>query len=81
MVSKATGEGALIAFRGMDGCGRATQLKLAEKWLAKRQHRILVTTQPSDCCITARCEWDGRRLAVPGPTTKIIRLFAREKIK
>ena len=81
MVSNATGEGALIAFCGIDGCGRTTQLKLAQKWLVRRQHRVLVTRQPSDCCITVRCEWDGRRLAVPGPNTTIIRLFARENIK
>ena len=81
MVRNATGEGALIAFCGINGCGRTTQLKLAEKWLVKRQHRVLVTRQPSDCYITVRCEWDGRRSAVPGPTAKIIRLFARENIK
>ena len=81
MVSSATGKGALIAFCGMDGCGRTTQLKLAEKWLLDRGHQVLATRQPSDFCITVRCEWDGRRSAVPGPTTTIIRLFARENIK
>ena len=42
------GKGRLIAFCGIDGCGKTTQLKLAEKWLLDRGHEVLATRQPSD---------------------------------
>ena len=44
----ARGEGALVAFCGIDGCGKTTQLKLAERWLADRGLPVLVTRQPTD---------------------------------
>lgn len=44
----AAGNGRLIAFCGIDGCGKTTQLKLAEKWLLDRGYKVLATRQPSD---------------------------------
>ena len=44
----ARGEGVLVAFCGIDGCGKTTQLKLAEEWLADRGFPVLVTRQPTD---------------------------------
>ncbi len=47
-MKEAAGNGALIAFCGIDGCRKTTQLKLAEKWLADRGHTVLITRQPTD---------------------------------
>ena len=38
MAKTRNGRGALIAFCGIDGCGKATQLKRTEKWLTARGH-------------------------------------------
>ncbi len=48
MLKNAAGNGRLIAFCGIDGCGKTTQLKLAEKWLLDRGHEVLATRQPGD---------------------------------
>ena len=48
VVPGAKGEGALVAFCGIDGCGKTTQLKLAEQWLADRGFPVLATRQPTD---------------------------------
>ena len=47
-MKSAAGNGRLIAFCGIDGCGKTTQLKLAEKWLLDRGYSVLATKQPSD---------------------------------
>ena len=47
-MTRGNGEGALVAFCGIDGCGKTTQLKLAEQWLTDRGFQVLVTRQPTD---------------------------------
>ena len=47
-MTQGNGEGALVAFCGIDGCGKTTQLKLAEEWLTERGFPVLATRQPTD---------------------------------
>lgn len=46
-MTTATGRGVLVAFCGIDGCGKTTQLERAGDWLENAGHRVLVTRQPS----------------------------------
>ncbi len=48
MGNTAAGKGALVAFCGIDGCGKTTQLRLAEAWLAERGQTVVCTRQPTD---------------------------------
>ena len=48
MGNAAAGNGALVAFCGIDGCGKTTQLRLAEAWLAEQGHTVVCTRQPTD---------------------------------
>ena len=43
----AGGRGGLIAFCGIDGCGKTTQLELARGWLDNAGQEVVVTRQPS----------------------------------
>ena len=38
----------MVAFCGIDGCGKTTQLRLAEAWLAERGQTVVCTRQPTD---------------------------------
>lgn len=46
-MNTANGRGVLVAFCGIDGCGKTTQLERARDWLEKAGHSVLVTRQPS----------------------------------
>ena len=48
MGNTTAGKGALVAFCGIDGCGKTTQLRLAEAWLAERGQTVVCTRQPTD---------------------------------
>lgn len=39
-------EGRLITFEGVDGCGKSTQIRLAENWLIQRGMKVLTTFEP-----------------------------------
>lgn len=47
-------EGIFISFEGLDGCGKSTQMKLAEKLLRERGYDTLVTREPGGCPISER---------------------------
>jgi len=40
--------GKLIAFCGLDGCGKTTQIKRLVKWLEENGHKVYLTKQPTD---------------------------------
>ena len=46
--------GKFITFEGGDGCGKSTQLKLAEAYLTERGWEVAVTREPGGCPISER---------------------------
>ena len=47
-------KGLFITFEGADGCGKSTQLKLAEQYLSERGYETLITREPGGCEISER---------------------------
>lgn len=55
-------QGRFISFEGIDGCGKSTQLRLAEAWLRQRGIDVVATREPGDTPLGAEI----RRLLLDG---------------
>ena len=74
------GKGGLVAFCGIDGCGKTTQLTLAEKWLVEHGHKVLVTRQPTDSYRTHPTVRKYFRTNIPdGGMLNLVRLSAEDR--
>ena len=40
-----------IAFEGIDGCGKSTQVKLLSEQLSRQGHKVYITCEPTDSAI------------------------------
>lgn len=46
--------GLFISFEGADGCGKSTQLKLAQQYLDARGYDVVTTREPGGCAISEK---------------------------
>lgn len=46
--------GWFFTFEGTDGCGKSTQIAMAEQWLSERGYETVVTREPGGCPISER---------------------------
>lgn len=59
-------KGLFIAFEGIDGSGKSTQVKLLEQYLKELGHKVYATFEPTDSLI-GKIIRDIRKFSIPYP--------------
>ncbi len=70
--------GRLLAFEGLDGCGKSTQVAALSRALAKAGHDVLTTREPTDGAWGRRIR-EMARAGVPAAAEEELRWFVEDR--